>query len=402
MLCYGFSKRKEGNVKLFFKRNNKKGAGTGVLVQSAPKNYGTPPFSILDSCHSLNTAEFELYTALREAIPVVDGAIGKLVRLTGDFTVHCRAQQAEKGLQDFFREINVNGTGKGIMQFLCAYLDQLLTYGEAVGEIVTDGRGREVAALYNTSLKDVTLKRGNSPLEVLVCSKGVSCEAYPYQELLMPTLLNPEPGRLRGTSVLKGLPFVSSILVKIFNAVGTNFDRVGNIRFAVTYKPDASVPVTNAREQASMIADEWGKAMRSRDQVCDFVSVGDVSVKVIGADNQVLDCDVPVRHMLEQIVAKLSIPPFLLGLNWSSTERMSSQQTDILTSELEYYRSLLSPVIQRICRIWLRLHGFDEQLEIEWSYINLQDEVELAQARLYNAQAQQLEESLQKEQEGAD
>ena len=36
--------------------------------------------------------------------------------------------------------------------------------------------------------------------------------------------------------------------------------------------------------------------------------------------------NVPVRQLLEQLIAKLSIPPFLLGLSWSSTERMSSQQ----------------------------------------------------------------------------
>ena len=59
-----------------------------------------------------------------------------------------------------------------------------------------------------------------------------------------------------------------------------------------------------------------------------------MGIKVIGADNQVLDSQVPVRQMLEQIVAKLGVPPFLLGLSWSTTERMSAQQADLLTSEL--------------------------------------------------------------------
>ena len=60
--------------------------------------------------------------------------------------------------------------------------------------------------------------------------------------------------------------------------------------------------------------------------VRDFVAVGDVDIKVIGADNQVLDSEVPVRQILEQLVARTGIPPFLLGLTWSSTERMSTQQ----------------------------------------------------------------------------
>ena len=95
--------------------------------------------------------------------------------------------------------------------------------------------------------------------------------------------------------------------------------------------------------------------------------------------------------MLEQIIAKLSIPPFLLGLNWSTTERMSKQQADILTSELEYYRRLLTPVLMRVCRTFLRLRGCPCEPVVKWNTINLQDEVESAKARLYNAQAEQLE-----------
>ena len=79
-----------------------------------------------------------------------------------------------------------------------------------------------------------------------------------------------------------------------------------------------------------------------RPGVSDFVAVGDVSIRAIGADGQQMESDVPVRQMLEQIVAKLGVPPFLLGLSWSSTERMSSQQADMLTNELTAYRRIWS------------------------------------------------------------
>ncbi len=119
----------------------------------------------------------------------------------------------------------------------------------------------------------------------------------------------------------------------------------------------------------------------------DFVAVGDVSVKVIGADGQPLDMQVPVRCILEQLIAKLGIPPFMLGLSWSTTERMSSQQADILTSELEAYRRYLTPVIIRILRIWAGLNGVCSEFAVKWHDINLQDEVELARAELLRAQA---------------
>ena len=103
------------------------------------------------------------------------------------------------------------------------------------------------------------------------------------------------------------------------------------------------------------------------------------------------DCEVPMRALLEQIVAKLGIPPFLLGLSWSTTEKMSEQQADILTSELEYYRAALEPVIRRVVRTHLLLSGCNERFEVKWDDINLQDAVELSSARLNNAQAERLE-----------
>ena len=129
----------------------------------------------------------------------------------------------------------------------------------------------------------------------------------------------------------------------------------------------------------------------------DFVSVGDVSIRVIGADCPVPDSEVPVRQMLEQILAKTGLPPFLLGLSWSSTERMSAQQADLLTSELEAYRAILTPVLRKILRTFLRLSGFSDEVQIEWNDVTLQDEVELARARLYDAQAKQLLGKLDKE-----
>ena len=130
--------------------------------------------------------------------------------------------------------------------------------------------------------------------------------------------------------------------------------------------------------------------------ISDFVSVGDVSIKVIGADNQILDSEIPVRQMLEQIVAKLGIPPFLLGLSWSTTEKMSTQQADILTSELEAYRRILNPIIFKICSMWSKLNGYSDNFEISWSNINLQDEVELANARLTVAKAIEIEKRLER------
>ena len=133
----------------------------------------------------------------------------------------------------------------------------------------------------------------------------------------------------------------------------------------------------------------------SSGSVSDFVAVGNVEIRVIGADSPILDTEVPVRQLLEQIIAKLGVPPFLLGLHWSTTERMSKQQADLLTSELERYRSLLTPVLRRILDTHLRLWGrHTAPFAVEWQDISLQDTAELAQARYDNARAAVLEEQL--------
>ena len=98
---------------------------------------------------------------------------------------------------------------------------------------------------------------------------------------------------------------------------------------------------------------------------------------------------------LEQIVAKTGLPPFMLGLSWSSTERMSAQQADVLTSEIDAYRRILTPVVERICRTYLLLEGTPSQVEVEWDDAMLQDNVELARAELYAAQAEKIRKEIE-------
>lgn len=364
---------------------------------TAPQTYRHNPFDRLDNYVPLATVQNSLYRELREAVPVLDAAIYKIVRLTGGFHIECSKNSHTLALQSFLKSVSVGGNQQGIEAFVATYLEQLLTYGTAVGEIVTDSHGR-FAALYNADLEDIELRRGDDGISAVVCVKNFY-ETTPveYPELITLSVLNPEAGQLCGNSIMKGLPFVSNILMKIYNTIGINWERVGNVRFAVTYKPQNDVmDRAYAKDRAQQVAREWSEAMQSGKQIRDFVAVGDVSIKAIGADNQILDSEVPVRQMLEQIVAKTGIPPFMLGLSWSSTERMSSQQADVLTSELEAYRRILTPVIEKISRFWLISNGIQDKAEVVWDDITLQDEVELSKAALYRAQTKRIEQELTK------
>lgn len=376
---------------LFKKKKQKDKDNNVIQLDRSVKN----PFSSLNNYIPLSKPEYSLYESIREGIPIVDSAILKIVRLVGGFEVIVSNKKIQKQLDLFLKNVNVGGINKGVECFIANYLDDLLMYGNAIGEIVLQNQNT-ILGLYNADVKNISVKPTvDNPLEVdfYINSNENINKKIENKNLLMFTALNPKSSEYTGVSMLSSLPFVSKILLQIYNSIGTNFERIGNIRYAVTYKPGSdSMDKVYAKERASLIAKEWSDGMKSLSQGCvkDFVTIGDVDIKVIGADNQIIDTEIPAKHMLEQIVAQIGIPPFLLGLSWSTTERMSEQQTNLLTTELEFYRRLLSPVILKIARTYLRLNGYYDEPQIKWNTINFKDEVEQAQAKLYNAQADEI------------
>ena len=342
----------------------------------------------LDGYVPLGRGEITLYRAIREAVPVVDAAICKLVRLCGGVHVTCRDQKAQDDLDQFLRTVPVGRGQRGIHAFLDQYLDSMIVCGRAVGEIVPARDGRDVAAVLCGDVSRIELREGESPLDFTLCVRDCdgTVRELERQELLLFTPFQPEVGAPYGVSLLRSMPFMVDILLKIFEATGKNWQRMGNVRFAVVCKGEDGAL---AEDRCGQVAREWSAAMQAgRDgAVRDFVCAGDVEIRAIGADNQVLDSEVPVRQILEQLVSKTGVPPFLLGLSWSSTERMSSQQADIMTSEIAAIRRGLEPVVERICELWLRLRGYDSRMEVVWADVNLQDEESEARAALYQAQA---------------
>ena len=130
-----------------------------------------------------------------------------------------------------------------------------------------------------------------------------------------------------------------------------NWERMGNVRFAVICRPGEGEGAY-AQERCRQIAGEWSAAMQAGRQgaVRDFVAVGDRGHQghrggQSGAGQPGARC---VRSWNSSLPAP-GIPPFLLGLSWSSTERMSAQQADLLTSEITALRRTLEPAVERIC-----------------------------------------------------
>ncbi len=370
-----------------------KETGVAMAARSQMRSGSCHPFGSLRGYVPLGSGEERIYHQIREAVPVLDAAVGKLVRLTGGFTIVCPSEAATARVNEFLRTVNCGRGQRGIHAFLAAYLDSLLTYGRAVGEMVM--AGRRIAGVCWGDVTALSIREEDSGMDVTLCMMDGSgqMKPLPRQELLLFTTMNPEPEHPYGVSLLRGMPYLAEVLMKIYHTIGVNWERAGNVRYSVVCKPGEELDPVSAQEQSRQIAAEWARAMEDgkNGMVRDFVAVGDVEIKVVGSENPVLDSQTPVRQILEQLIAKTGLPPFLLGMSWSSTERMSAQQADLLTSELWAIRRAVEPVIEKICRKFLALEGYEPRMEIVWEEISLQDLTEQAKAEYYRAQARKLE-----------
>ncbi len=375
---------------LGMKRKHKNQEQPVVARACQLRNTGARPLGALRSFVPLGTGEERVYQHLREAIPVLDAAVGKLIRLTGGFQVKCQNAQAQRRLEQFLAQVPCGYGQEGIANFMAGFLDSLLIYGRSIGEmVVAGGRLRAVCWGDVTALQ---IREGDNSLDTVIYgpNENGNMRPLPYPHLLLFAALNPEPGHPYGVSLFRGMPFLADILMKIYTTIGSNWERAGNVRYSVVCKAGDDMDPSTIAQRGNQMAQEWSRAMEDSKNgtVRDFVAVGDVEIKVIGSEAPILDSQVPVRQILEQLVAKTGLPPFLLGLSWSTTERMSAQQADILTAEIWAIRRTVEPVLRRICKTFLALEGLDDRVEILWDDISLQDMTEEAQAELYRAQAE--------------
>ena len=271
------------------------------------------PFGALRGYVPLGRREERLYQELREGIPVLDAAVGKLVRLTGGFRVSCRNGAAQQRMEEFLRTVPCGRGQYGINNFLSGYLDSLLTYGRAAGEMVV--AGGKLRAVCWGDVNALEIQEGSNPLDIVMWGPDEHgmMRPLPYQHLLLLTTMNPEPANPYGVSMFRGMPFLAEILMNIYQTIGTNWERAGNVRYSVICKGADDLDPAVAQERGKQVAQEWSRAMEAgkNGTVRDFIAVGDVEIKVIGGEAPILDSQVPVRQIMEQLVAKTGLPPFL-------------------------------------------------------------------------------------------
>ena len=96
----------------------------------------------------------------------------KTVRLAGGFKVVCSEEKYQALLDEFISGVKIGLSGIGLQSFIDSYLDSLITYGNAAGEIVISRDGESIAGLCNLSPERIEVKEGKNPLEPIYFIKN--------------------------------------------------------------------------------------------------------------------------------------------------------------------------------------------------------------------------------------
>lgn len=374
----------------------------------------------------------DFYEMLREGIPIIDSAIRRLISLNGTVKIIGDNPAIVAALEDFCLNVPVNDMQKGIHAFLENLGNETFEQGYAVSEFIVTKDFKDIAGLRVADSKNIIFRRDDdgsvqtyyrpimsqkplgTPGQLMERIINAGSQAAPAGDPRTERKLNPanllyhsinnENSNPYGVSIMRSLEFVSQILVTLQTSIKNVGERFGDPAFHVHYKGGKMGDQNTLEARRKAIADDFNAVIAAKRQgkSGDIVTAGsldsDVQIKVIGHDGQILQYEVPLRHVLEQIVAKTNLPAWMLGIYWSTTERMATLEIEAALQDAKLRQLAMLPELIRLFSIYLTLRGFkwksittDPTKPGDWGIMfetpNLRDLVAQAQARFLNAQA---------------
>lgn len=340
-----------------------------------------------------------LYEALREALPILDGAISTTVTLDGIVRVEGDNGKLVSEIEDFISSIPVNDAEKGLQAFYETQGNEKYEQGFGIGEFVLSRNGKDITGLRVADSKGVFFRREDDGLAVyyrppgeplklsggldnvemllrngalpqVMGAVGNGLAGMGYTRLdtaqLLYTVNQPEADNPYGTSLLRSLEFGGKTLLTIQNAINNVWTRYGDPVMLAIYKcANPQVLKTEGKLEArqAAIANLIRTAMEAKgsgNSVDIVQAIGkddDFTLEVIGAEGIALEIEMPARHLLEQIVAKVQIPAFMLGLQFSTSERMAEQQAGMAIQASKTRWERRRPGMEHLVATMLRLRG---------------------------------------------
>lgn len=403
-----------GGVAASTRENQSMGAWTGVFKGWEPR--AVSPW---------------LYEALKEAVPMLDGGISRLVTLDGIIEVEGDNATLVAEIAEWMSNVPVNDLETGFQAAYASGGEELYEQGLAVTEFIYAADGRDVIGLRVADSKGIGFIRDTDRMRVFYRAPGAAGDKRAdgmgnieqilrgsvrsgdrisalagagYVELapeqLMIAVNRPEADNPYGTSVLRSLPFVAQIILRMQNSTARVWERFGDPSFHVGYstknrKVDNAEAMKRAQAVATGLASALaGKAAGNSVDLATGTGADDeIKIDVIGAVGEALEIEMPAKHMLEQIVAAFNLPAWMLGISWSQAAGIGEPQSELVLQDAKTRFARREPGLRRPIEAMLRARGRTWKPG-DWKLVqrlpSLHDEVKRAQANFLNRQAEMM------------
>lgn len=419
--------------------NRSQSSADGELSARPANGQGiyTPLFGAFEP----RTFQPEFYESLRESLPILDAMIDRLVTLDGVPVIAGEDAALVDEIQAWAKDVQVNDVQKGLTSFSHAMRNETHEQGFNIPEYVLNRRGNDVVRLNVPDSKDLRCgrteegalhwyynpfisrpqakKTGNDGVKLVLESRQSAnvltsfySQSAQFKALDMSNKLymayTVENNSPYGVSRLRSMPFVAKAILTIENGITNTHARFGDPSYHVQYTAGTRMKSDALGEIRTDLHTEFKQNMENKQsgRSVDFTTAVDkdskVEIGVIGAGGEVLGTEEPARHLLEQVVAKSGLPAWLLGLHFSTAERLAKFQMEVLKQESDTRTNMEGEVLEDIIIAMLRARGrtwSDETMlledgrrvrrawRVEFLKPNLADLVAQAQAKFMNAQA---------------
>ncbi len=331
-------------------------------------------------------SDFEVLLKIRESIPLIDAAMKRLLELIDHPEIDA-SPRVKQDIDRWLQQLPVNRTQYGLPCWMWTHGGNMHQYGFAHTEILLTNDRRDVAALVPVHPATTAFRPqlDGYALDVVQYQHGGGTPRTLAPELLLTSVNDIRGDDPNGTSLLWSLPFVSEIMQKILRAQADVWDRFGSPSMHANWNPPPTWNDPNS-EQAQVIRAGVQQELyqahldRKNGKIRDLVTSGDWTMTIMGGEGEALNFSEPCQRIEDEIMTTFGIPPFMLGLNRASTERMSTAQSKVLTEIIDSAREVIGSEIVRVVTLRQRLRGSTEKFEIAWPEVSLQDLVDTTRA----------------------
>lgn len=369
-----------------------------------------------------------LYEALKEAVPMLDGGLGRMVTLDGVLGVQGDNNTLVAEIEEWMASVPVNDLENGYQAMYASQGEEMFEQGHGIAEFVYSPTGRDVVGLRVADSKGTAFVRDTDRMRVFYRNPNACSDRRPdglgnveailqgrvrgtltaglllevgYVELdpaqLSIAINRPEADNPYGTSMLRAVPFVSQILLQMQNSTRQVWGRFGDPSFHVAFSTKSNkIDSAAAQKRAEAIASSLATALAAKARgnsvdVATGVGMNDeISIDVIGAVNEALQIELPARHMIEQIVASFGIPAWMLGVSWAQAAGIAEPQSELVLQDAKTRFARREASLRKPIEAMLRARGRTWK-KGDWKLVqhlpSLTDELKRAQAEFLRAQA---------------